>query len=382
MALSVPDEAVEAMEQSHNPEWVVTAFYGAEQTIPSAKYPNLDRVPVTTDGRVTFDADGQTQANGSVYLAYDDGASLEPQSKTDPLAPYGQELSIVRRVTYAGSSWDVPLGRYRIEEVPDTATLFKAYPAGTLEQRMQQVGWRAQLVITDLFDLIQADDFLAMKSPQSTSTWDEIQTLSPIPIVRSLPDVLVPAGITYRGRADAIVQLMANLGGEPHLTRQGALTARRRNNWLLATEPVAVVNGTVEVSGGMSNKLKNSVVVTNPSDAEILGQWEITEPADPLNVNGPLGRRTEEISDPLMDTQAKADAAAETAGKRLSTQQSRVVKVTCLPRPDLELGDFIQVNQYADSQVIAVWLGEVRQMEFSMEPLAPMSLELTVAEKR
>lgn len=382
MALSVSDDAVAAMEQSHNPEWVVTAFYGADQTVPSAKYPGVDRVPVTTDGRVTFDADAQTQANGDLSLAYDADADLVPQSKTDPLAPYGQEVSIVRRVTYAGTTWDIPLGRYRIEEVPDAATVLRQYPVGVRAQQQQVQGWSAKLNITDLFDLIQADDFLAVKSPKSTSTWDEIQSLSPLPIVRSLPDVTIPSGITYRGRADAITQLMGNLGGEPHLTRQGALTARRQNNWLLATEPVAVVKGTVEVSGGMSNNLKNVVYVTNPSDATILGHWEISDPTDPLNVNGPLRRRTAEISDPLMDTQAKADKAAETAGKRLSTQQSRVVKVTCLPRPDLELGDFIQVNEYSGDQIAAVWLGEVRHMEFSMDPLAPMTIELTVAEKR
>lgn len=381
MALSLPDEAIEAMEQSNHPEWIVASFYGAAQTIPSDKYPGYDRVPITGDGNVTFDADASTQANGSLYLAYDND-SLVPQSKTDALAPYGQEVSIVRRVMYASTSWDIPLGRYRIEEVPDTDALFRAYPAGSLNARLKQLGWSARLNITDLFDRIDADDFLAVKSPASSSTWDEIQSLSPLPIVRSLPDATLPAGITYRGRSDAINQLIANLGGEPHLTREGALTARRKNNWLTATDPVAVVKGTITVSGGMSNNLKNSVVVTNPSDATILGRAEITDPANPLYVDGPLGRRTEEISDPLMDTQSKAQAAAITALARLSTQQSRVVKVTCLPRPDLELGDFIQVDEYSGDVKSATWLGEVRRMEFSMNPLDSMTLELTVAEKR
>lgn len=382
MALSLPDEAIQAMEQTNNPQWVVTAFYGATQTIPSSEYPAYESVPVTEDGQITFDADGQTQANGSLYLAYD-ADDLVPESKTDPLAPYGQELAIVRRVTYANTSWEIPLGRYRIQEVPDTATLFRAYPAGSLDARLQALGWRAQLNITDLFDILQADDFLAKTSPTNSSTWAEIQELSPIPIVKSLPDQAVPSGIVYRSRTDAITQMMANLGGEPHLTRMGALTARTKNNWLTATEPVAVVNGAVEVSGGMSNNLKNSVSVTNPSDATILGHAEITNPADPLRVDGPLLRRTQELSDPLMDNQAKADAAAATALARLSTQQSRVVKVSCLPRPDLELGDFTQVNEIGgDGVKIAEWFGEVRHMEFSMRATDLMTFQLTVAEKR
>lgn len=391
MVLSIPADAVAAMEQGHSPEWVVTAFYGAEQTIPSAKYVDghgapLDRVPVTSDGRVTFDADGQTQANGSLYLADTEGPSLVPEAKTDPLAPYGQEVAIARRVKYADQSWDIPLGRYRIEDVPDAKTLYKSWPSVNAPK---QFGYVARLDITDMFDKVIADDFLAVTGPTSTSTWTEIQSLSPLPIIKSLPDQPIPAGLVYRSRADAIKQLIGNLGGEPHLTRLGYLTARPKSNWLTATTPVAVVNGAVSVSGGMSNNLKNYVAVTNPQDEAILGQASITDPADPLRVSGPMGRRTQELSDPLMDTQVKADAAALTALRRLSSQQSRVVKVTCLPRPDLELGDYIQVNEFGQDTVrtltgpvLAVWLGEVRRMEFSMNPLELMTMELTVSEKR
>jgi len=377
MAVPVDPDAVAAMEQTNGSEWVVTAFYGSQQTIPSANYPGLDRVPITTDGRITFDADAETQSNGSLYLAFD-GQSLVPEEKTDPLAPYGQELSIVRRVSYADNTWDVPLGRFRIQNVPDTSKLFKSWPGVSL----QQVGWAAQLDVTDLFDRLLADDFLQKTGPTKASTWDEIQLLSPIPIVVSLDDQPVPAGLVYQSRFDAITQLMANLGGEPHLTRQGQLTARVKNNWLTATVPVAVVNGAVTVSGGMSNNLKNSVAVTNPSNATILGLSEVNDPTDPLCVDGPLGRRTEELSDPLMDTQTKAQKASVTALARLSTQQSRVVSVSCLPRPDLELGDYIQVNEVVENVVVAEWFGEVRKMEFSMNPTDLMTFDLTVAEKR
>jgi len=252
------------------------------------------------------------------------------------------------------------------------------------------------------------------------STWDEIAKLSPLPVVRSLPDAEIPAGVSFQGRLDAITKLITNLGGEAALTRDGSLTARPANNYLTATVPVTTVKGTVSVDAGMSNDLYNSIAVTNPNDATILGIARITDPSDPLSITGPLGERTKSYSDPLMDTQAKADAAAATYLARLSTVQARVVKVSCLPRWDLELGDFIEVYQFNPGQTATVpvptsgvygaagqafgfgsgvygflvsaalsgaapsviWSGEVRHMEWPLDPTALMTFELTVADKR
>jgi hypothetical protein len=373
MALNVPAEAIAAMEQSNKSEIIATAFYGATQTIPSDKYPDYPSVPLATNGgSITWDADQQQQAQGNCFLAAN-GADLVPESKTDPLAPFGQELQLVRRVHYADTFWDIPGGRFRIGEVPSASDSY------------QIMSWSAQLNLVDLFDKVQAADFLgAVTGPsQTASTWDEIAKLSPLPVVRSLPDSAIPAGVTFQGRLDAITKLIANLGGEPALTRTGSLTARPANNYLTATSTVATVKGTVSVDAGMSNDLVNSVSVTNPNDATILGIAQITDQADPLCITGPLGERTKTFSDPLMDTQAKADAAAATYLARLSTVQARVVKVSCLPRWDLELGDYIEVDDPSkDPENPDKWFGEVRHMEWPLDPTALMTFDLTVADKR
>lgn len=373
MALDVPVEAIAAMEQTNTSEIIATAFYGATQTIPSDKFPDYPVVPLATNsGSITWDADQQQQAQGNCFLAAN-GADLVPEKKTDPLAPFGQELQLVRRVHYADTFWDIPGGRFRIGEVPSASDSY------------QIMGWSAQLNLVDLFDKVKAADFLgAVTGPsQNDSTWDEIAKLSPLPVVRSLPDASIPSGVTFQGRLDAITKLIANLGGEPALTRTGSLTARPANNYLTATETVATVKGTVSVDAGMSNDLINSVSVTNPNDATILGIARITDPADPLCITGPLGERTKTFSDPLMDTQAKADAAAATYLARLSTVQARVVKVSCLPRWDLELGDYIEVDDPArDPANPDQWFGEVRHMEWPLDPTALMTFDLTVADKR
>lgn len=407
MVLAVDPEAVAAMEQGGRSEVIGTTFYGSTQTIPSDKYPDLDRVPLAdTSGSITWDADQQQQAQGSCFLTAG-GASLVPQSKTDPLAPFGQELQLVRRVHYANASWDIPGGRFRIGEVPSAKDSYA------------RMGWSAQLNLVDLFDKFPADFLGPVTGPsQTASTWDEVAKLSPLPVVRSLPDATIPSGVTFQNPLDAVTKLITNLGGEPAITRDGALTARLANAYLTQTAPVATVKAVVSVDAGMSNDLINSVAVTNPNDATILGIAQITDPSDPLCITGPLGVRTKTFSDPLMDTPVKAQKAAETYLARLSTVQARVVKVTCLPRWDLELGDFIQVNEYipdatnqittpgglfggggsfgygagvygflvavatAGEPVYRTWLGEVRHMEWPIDPTALMSFELTVADTR
>lgn len=365
--LTLDEDARAALEQSHTAGYSVQAFYGADLTV--------EDVPVTGDGSITFDASGQIQANGSVFLARDGGDSLVPQSKTDPLAPYGQELAIARTVTYGAQTWSIPLGRFRIARVPKASEYFRRFPS-----MLVRVGWSAQLDLVDRFDIIEADDFLATTGPKAgNTTWQEVQRLSPIPIIQSLPDRPLPSGLVYQSKGDAIAQLIGNLGGVPYLTREGALTAHVRDNWLTATDPVFTINGTIDMQDGMSNQLYNSVVVTCPGDATILGFAEITDESNPLAVTRPIGRRTYRHSSPLVDTQAKADTAAQTILARVSTQQSRVVTVTCLPRPDIELGDFGLAKDTLTGKEI---LGEVSKMTFQMDPTAAMSMDMIVAETR
>lgn len=365
--LQLADDVRAALEDSHSPGYKVTAYYGADLTVAD--------VPITTDGSITFAADADVQGSGTISLARDGGESLVPQSKTDPLAPYGQELSIERTISRGGQTWSVPLGRFRITRVPSAKEYFRLYPAAR-----QLVGWAAQLEVKDRLEMIQADDFPAATAPvPGNTTWDEIRRISPIPIVTSLPDRALPAGIVYQSRAEAVATLAKNLGGVPAITRQGALTVRPANQWLTATVPVFTINGTIDIDDGMANDLYNSVVVSTSNDPTILGVAEILDESNPLAVTRPIGRRTYKAQDPLITTQLGADEAASTMLARLSTRQSRTAKVTCLPRPDLELGDFGEVADPVSGRVL---LGEIAGMSFSLDPFAEMTLDLIVSEAR
>jgi hypothetical protein len=105
---------------------------------------------------------------------------------------------------------------------------------------------------------------------------------------------------------------------------------------------------------------------------------QILDESNPLAVTRPIGGRTYRDTIPL-ETQAELDAAAATVLTRVSTRQAKKVHVTCLPRPDLDLGDFGMVKDPISGREV---VGEVSSMGFSLDPTAPMTLELVAAETR
>jgi hypothetical protein len=103
---------------------------------------------------------------------------------------------------------------------------------------------------------------------------------------------------------------------------------------------------------------------------------QIDDPANPLCVTGPLGRRVKTIQDPLATTQDLANKTAVTYLVQYSTQQTQTVKVTCLPRWDIELGDFIEI---VDPNTNEKLRGTVVNMQCNLDPTAAMTLEITEA---
>jgi hypothetical protein len=356
--IDIGDAGRAALEIGHPAKFIVNSFYGSELTLAD----------VPTDpaqSSLTFSSSSQIQGTGTLYVPTE-GRSLRPRGKKDPLAAYGQEVSINYVV---GDIVNLSLGRFRITDVPsakETARLNPFVVTGSL----------VELTLADRFDILQHDSFLSGTQPQSTSAWSEIQRICPIPVVQSLPDALVPPSLTYQNKFDAVTKLMALLGGVPSLTREGALTAHLANAWTLGLDPVTEIHAVIERDTGMSNSLINCVVVTTSTDANIVGLAQIDDPSDPLCVTGPLGRRVKTVQDPLATTRAAATATAQTYLQQWSTQQTQVVTIKCLPRWDIELDDVIKVIDPISGEET---IGAVTNMQGNLDPTAPMTIQITEA---
>lgn len=393
--LTADPEYLEVVQGSHRGAWSASAVYGATQTV--------DSVPLTPDGSITTDSSGQIQTTGNVFVAKQDDKSLMPHNPSDPLAPCGQELALTFTVmSSGGKSWSFPMGRLRISDVPSMKEYFRRWPnaadktyldvfedqyldtygapsfvAGPSRQGL--FAWECKLELADRFDIIDADDFHKTTAPLPGGTvLSELQRLSPIPLVipSFVVDVPVAAGTTYQSRIDAVQQLAGLVGCAPALTREGALTLRVQNRWLTETVPDFTLDGVIDMDDSMSLSIKNSVSVTCPSDDTIFGFAEITDESNPFAVSRPIGRRTAKQSNPLMDTQAKADAAALTMRDRLSTPQARTATVTCALMPHIEAGDFGKIIDPVSNRTV---LGQVASLSWPLDVTQPMQMKILVA---
>lgn len=367
-----------ALNDSHSPAYRATAYYGSELTID---------VPLTEDGNLDFDMTAQIQGSGRVYASRDSsGVSYVPKEMDDPLACFGQEIAIDRIVRSGDRQWEIPLGRFPIQDVPDKREYFRRFPsldpANPDNDRRTVVAWDLQATIVDRFDWIRGGDFLQPTSPISgNTTWQEIQRLSPVPIAKNIADQALPASLAYSdSRFDAIVTLFDNLGAEPAMNRQGALTGRVKDRWLTATVSEFKITGTVDVTGGMSNAVYNAVRArSSAADSTIVGIAQILDAGNALRVGGPFNGgipKTYGYASPLLLTQGAADAAAATILQRVSTRNVQKITVTCLPNPLLDLGDWGTV---IDGRTGETYTGEISAMHYSLDPRAAMTFDLIVS---
>lgn len=365
--LALDPEALQGLEDSRDQcAFVASAFYGNSLTLAD--------LPLDRQGQLECSTTSQAQSQGTITLE-DSGPSLVPVNDTDPLAAMGQEIQLAYQINYGGQSWNVPMGTFRISGDPASSEF--ALNGHT-------VGWQLQVSLTDRFDILVNDSFIAATGPTPGNTVKtEVQMLclqSGVPFVWPVAtaDASIPAGTVYQsGRLDAITQLLALVGCEPAMTRQGELTLRVSNSWLTSTVPVATVSGVVQLSIARSNSIYNYVVVTNPLNTAVQGIAAITDPTDPRNINGPLRRRTYANSNPLAADSGTAQAMAQTILARVSTRTPRVATVTSVPVPHLELGDFVLAIDPASGRQVT---GTVTGLSVPMDPTAMWTLTLTVAE--
>lgn len=327
------------------------------------------QIPLNVEGSgsVQFRASAEIQSSTEITVV-GTGPSLVPRSPADPFGAAGQEVSLNRTVSVGGEEWTIPLGVFRVTRAADS---FERFRGSTV------VEWAVDVSLSDRFEQIKADDFIAVEGPKTGNTvWEEIQRLSPIPVQQSLGDAAVPRGTVYESRFDAVRVLMEILGGVPHLTREGVLTARVADAWLTSTQPVFDLPGVVEWSDEVTNDFYNQVQVTNPNNAGIVAYAVLDDPADPRSVSR-AGGRTYKQSAPIYATVSSAQVAARTILQRVSRKRSNTVKVTCSPEALLlELGD---VGWIRDPLRLRAVFGEVSALTVPLDATQPVVVELIVA---
>ncbi|GAA1787845.1 phage tail protein [Agromyces lapidis] len=402
-----------------------------------ARYGDVQvELQIADTGSVSFTGSGQVQAAGS-FTVFGDGDSLVPKSRTDVLAPYGQEVALFRSVMFGDVEYPFALGVFRVvgnsnhfEDVylvgeptvvapadalaeaepgmyflpvgwvedPPGSGLYPI-PPGWVEDppgsglylfpsmadqmnAMRSVvrGWSVDVDVADRLRMLERASLLESKSPQTGTMYSELQRLAlfPVQVNPIIPDVNIPAGMIYEdGLVGAVYALAELAGAVPHMTRDGVLTLRVKDAWAEPDlDPVFDFDGTIEWRDAQSDDFHNRVRVSDP-DGKYVAWAVLDDDSNPLSVDRAGPSDFEHVS-PVYTSLAAARAGAATTLERVLNRRSREVRVELgLEGLLLELGDVGWVRDPTQGRAV---LGEVSRIEVPFDVTSPVGVTLIVAE--
>ncbi len=295
------------------------------------------------EGSVTLDGTSATRAACSLTIAPD--PDLIPKLVTDPLAPYGNTLTISRGVTYSdGTNEEIPLGVYLIDAttIDDSGTDLPIIVSGLdLSRRL-----------TDA--VIERADQIAA----GTLCTDAIETLvrevEPLTVFDLDVSTITLPLLGYSPGEDRwdICQAIAQAAQcDLYYDSRGILVMRQHPT----TDVVDLVVSEGEILTSASKAWTredavNRVVVEaeNSTGDPVLGVAIDDDPNSPTVYGGPFGRLTftwnsGEYIDGV-SVQARADAVAETIlSQKLGTGQQ--ISFGSLVDPRLEPFDVVQIKR-------------------------------------
>ncbi|WP_307035727.1 hypothetical protein [Arthrobacter sp. B3I4] len=329
----------------------VYVWYGGRLAYP-------DALPVS-DWQFSWDRTRQVQTF-DITVADKDG-KLAPWLLEDPLGVGGSRLQVRYNVGGAGS---INLGWYRITR-PSPDERWHSYriddagrvnpdspvPAGKKDVLVSG-GATIRVQANDLAVMIKADQLLAPESPQGANPTvvGEIRRLAgdivPVVAAAGVTDRPVNKTLIYeRDRLDAIQALCKSIACDYRMNGEGQLEVYP----VTKQAPVATLKGGEE---GLLVKvdreqqydgLYNRFVVTGTgTDTPVRAIAEIT--AGPLSVYGPHGRVPTFYESNMISTRDQAYDYARTMKDTHLAGLTVDLKVTCLPIPHVQQGDWVNVG--------------------------------------
>lgn len=267
---------------------------------------------------------------------------VDEQGDEEPIDTYGCQVNITAGFDLEGSTELVSLGWFAVDSVDvDDAWEWPAWGDSYRTSRAYTVNG------SDLMNVVSQSDFLSPQQPTAGADgWETIEDLC-AGIVSTLDPGFTAATIPSTGivfawsRLDAIKSIAKALwNASPVMTPDGQLTLATDDGGDTAPLFGAQVNIDWWRKHSDSSGVKNGVTFIGAQDAAgnpLVGY--ATEDSGPVRWGGDFGFRPDRITDVLMDTQAKVDAAAQTYMRTIIDRRASVQSVSALWNPAVELRD-------------------------------------------
>lgn len=335
-----------------------------------------DRIPITA-GEITYDDTALLRRRLSITVPATEpnGVSWDPgDDPTRPLAAYGQRLYVLAGIEHpTGTAELVSQGWYLIQDWTLDET------ANTLD-----------LDAVDLAQLLADARLYTAESPPDGSTYaSEFRRLAngilPVWISPALVDRPISSATVWdQDRTTSLNNLCTAWGARWYIDDRAQLAADLPYPLVQPTDPPVYQltggqHGTVVARqrSGDRERLYNAVVATGqaPDDGGPVpyAVAEITDPASPIRVDGPYGRRPRFYASDLLTTTQMCQNAANALLIPASTV-SRTEPIDAVPDPALELGDIAAVTTSGGR-----WIGRVTSITLPLTATGAMNVTLSSA---
>lgn len=326
----------------------------------------------------------------SLTVADPDG-SLGAWRLDDPLAVTGARLQIIYRVGGAGA---VNYGMYRLtSNEPDEVTEFRVIdeygyvePDGLLEPHKRWKSVTRSVVKLEAVDLTVEPDRDRFEAPESPGMGATVQSevkrlldpYFPVVVDPGVPDMPVSRQLVFdRERLEAVQDLLGRVSARYRMGGDGECHLYPR-----ATEPawrVGPSEGLVRVQRKQSfDGLYNRWVVEGKEEGSGNPvRSSVSIDSGPLKYGGPHGRVPFFYSSEMITSTAAAVLYAIELRAQFIASLALELSVECVPRPELQAGDRIEVGCPFDGRL--AWIpGEVTSIKRSGTTV-PGPTSLTVA---
>jgi len=306
---------------------------------------NTAPLPVAS-WKIDWDITRQVHGQASLTIADDSGA-LAPWGLDDNLGVGGSRVHLRYIMGQIGE--EVNLGWFRIV----TATTSESWRIHPTAGVLITSGALVDITADELTWQITEERFMTPESPKiTTSVFGELARILdgivPLGSTAGIVDRAVPAAVVYtHDRINAVEDLASSVGALPRMSENGLLdlvsTTPGASVWTIA--PANVENGVlIDLRRSQdAAALPNATVVegTAADGSQLIGRAYVT--AGALTFGGPHGRIPAYLSSPIMDTQAKVDAAAATFLSSSLAQRRTLLPITCLPNPSIQGLDVVTI---------------------------------------
>lgn len=302
-------------------------------------------------GHVTIDRNANYRRSCVIKIVDPTGA-LTPKQMGDLLSPYGNELALYRGLTYGdGTSELCPLGIFRIA----TARI-KDDTSGAVTAELQGIDRSKYVGRQDFVDVYQ----IAGGTNVNTAISGIITPRVPPGTALNLSPTSVGTPTMTHGIGDTanpwkVCLDLAALDGAAQLyfDNAGSLVKIPEPDPKTASVVATYSEGVnlIEVDREMSeDKIYNHVVVHNEDSSfskkrvPVKGEAKVTDPTNPMYVNGPFGDVVVHFRTPLASDTNNANAIAAARLKAYLGKLDSIV-VAAIPDPSLDINDVISISR-------------------------------------